>query len=278
VIGLCTDSNAQLPPDLVTRYGIEVVPLTVVVDGVEHAEGVDLDADAFYARFTDGRTPQVSTAAPSPGAFAVVYERLAAAGATEIVSVHIGSEVSGTLNAARLGARSAPVPVRLVDTGAASFVVGCAVLAAAEALGPGSPAEVAATAAEEVAGRCHNVFVVGALDLARAGGRLAADVADADGIPVLCLVDGQMSRIGEVRSVDEAAAAMAGEILATAGSGRWRVGIAVADGSSRPIADELTRRLAGSAAELDLIEYRVGPSVGVHTGPGTAGAVYHPLG
>jgi len=62
-IGLVTDSNAQLPPELVERYGVEVVPLTVTIDGVDHLEGVDLDADGFYDRFAT-HTPVVSTSQP----------------------------------------------------------------------------------------------------------------------------------------------------------------------------------------------------------------------
>ena len=48
MIGLCTDSNAQLPAELVDRYGVEVVPLTVTLDGDDFLEGVNLDADGFY--------------------------------------------------------------------------------------------------------------------------------------------------------------------------------------------------------------------------------------
>ena len=130
MIGLVTDSNAQLPPELATRYGVEVVPLTVTVDGEAFAEGVDLDADAFYARFDHG-TPTVSTSQPSPGAFAEAYARVAERGATEILSIHIGSAVSGTLNSARIAVAGSPVPVRLVDTGTASFGVACCVWEAA---------------------------------------------------------------------------------------------------------------------------------------------------
>ena len=72
MIGLVTDSNAQMPPELVERYGIVVVPLTVTVDGVEFAEGIELDADAFYALFQDG-TPKVTTSQPSPGRFLAAY-------------------------------------------------------------------------------------------------------------------------------------------------------------------------------------------------------------
>lgn len=273
MIGLCTDSNAQLTPDLAARFGVEVVPLAVSIDGVDHLEGVDLGADEFYERLATDPPPTISTAAPSPGRFAEAYERLAAAGATEVLSVHIGSAFSGTANAARLAAAGAPVPVRLVDTGTASFAIACAVRAAGEALEQGAGAEEAAAAAMAVAAACGNVFVVGTLDLARAGGRLD-ETATGSGLTVLALVDGAMRPVASAASSAEAADLLADAVV---GSGeRLRVGVGHSDASSLEVAYELERRLASHAAVHDVVRYRVGPSVGVHTGPGTAGAVFHP--
>ena len=276
MIGLCTDSNAQLPPDLAARYGVAVVPLTVTVDGRDHLEGVDLDADGFYACFAGGATPTVTTGAPSPGRFAAAYAGLAEAGADEILSVHIGSAISGTLNAARLGAEASPVPVRLVDTGTASFGVACCLWEAAEAVAAGAGLEEAARVAEQVAARTGNVFVVRALDLVRRGGRMgtAGDALEADAIPVLRLVGGTYQPVAQARTVDEAAGAMAAAVLE--GGARLRVGISVADAAGAPLRAALERRLEGAPGILDLVRYRVGPSVGVHTGPGTAGAMWYP--
>lgn len=275
MIGVCTDSNAQLPSDLVTQHGIEVVPLTVRVDGVDHLEGVDLDADGFYDLFEGGHQPDVATAGPSPGRLAAAYQRLAASGASEIVSVHIGAALSSTLNAAKVAAASSPVPVHLVDTGSASFVVGCAALAASETIAVGGSGVAAAEAAHHVARICGNVFVVGTLDLARSGGRLApaSETAHA-GVPVLRLEGAAMETVGTVTSPVSAAELMAAEIV-SAGT-PVRVGVGTSDPSSRAVGHELCRLLGEADADIEVIPYRVGPSVGAHTGPGTAGAVYHP--
>lgn len=276
MIGLCTDSNAQLPPDLARRFGVEVVPLTVTVDGRDFQEGVDLDADAFYAYFADGASPLVATAAPSPGRFAAAYEALARAGAGEILSVHIGSAISGTLNSARIAAEAAPVPVRLVDTGTASFGVACCLWEAAEAVAAGAGLEDAAVVAEAVAARTGNVFVVRAVDLVRRGGRLGEGAAGAgdDAIPVVRLVGGTYQPVARAATVDEAADAMAEAVLS--GGSRLRVGISVADAAGAPVRAALERRLEAAPQVLELVRYRVGPSVGAHTGPGTAGAMWYP--
>ncbi|GAC1537404.1 MAG: DegV family protein [Acidimicrobiales bacterium] len=276
MIGLCTDSNSQIPPELVDRYAVAVVPLTVSIDGQDFLEGVDLDADVFYARFEEGPPPVVATAAPSPGRFVAAYETLFRAGATEILSVHIGAEISGTLNAARIGAQSSPVPVRLVDTKTASFAIACCVWEAAEAIAKGATIDEAATVAETVGTRCGNVFIVGALDLARAGGRLDPALAGLEGrgIPVLSLVGAAMTPIAYARTTEEAASAMAAHIRSS-GDG-LRVGISIADASAAPMWRALEDALADAPEVVDLVRYRIGPSVGAHTGPGAAGAVYYP--
>ncbi len=273
-LALVTDSNAQLPAELAERYGVTVVPLTVTVDGTPYLEGEELDADAFYARFEGGVTPVVATSQPSPGQFTQVYETLAAGGATEILSIHIGSDVSGTLNSARLAAGSSPVPVRLVDTGTASFGIACCVWEAAEVLASGGSVDDAAAVAAELGSTIGNVFTVRALDLPRAGGRLAAGAAAAPAaIPILSLVGGEMKVVGQATDVDEAAEAMASYALAAGSS--LRIGLGLADTAAAPLWQALEVRLQGAPQVEEVVRYRIGPSVGAHTGPGTAGAFFY---
>jgi DegV family protein with EDD domain len=276
VIAVVTDSNSQIPPALVERFAITVVPLSVTVDGVRYLEGVDLDADSFYQRF-ESSTPTVTTAQPSPGQFAAAYDRLVAEGAEEIVSVHIGSSVSGTVNSAHLGAAKVTVPVRVVDTGTASFAVALCAWAAAEALADGSATgDDAVAAAERTAASTGNVFVVRGLELARAGGRLAAGVEEGDDVPVLTMSGGVMKVVGRAADFDDAVDVMAAHVRR--GGEHLRVGIGVADAATFPFWTALEARLAGAPEVREIVRYRVGPSVGAHTGPGTVGVMYAPAG
>lgn len=277
MIGVVTDSNSQLPEEYAGRDDVEVVPLTIVVDGKEHLEGVDLDADAFYALFTGGAQPSVATSQPSPGHFAATFEALAARGATEIIAVHIGSAISGTLNSARLAAAGAPVPVRLVDTNTSSFGISCCVLEALAALDRGEGPDEAVRRAEAVGATVGNVFVVKALDLARAGGRVVVeDGAVSDGIPVLSLVGGDLVVVASVGDVEAATVAMADYATRPELGGQLRVAIGMADAGATPLWEALEARVAAHDAVVDVVRYRIGPSVGVHTGPGTVGAFFWP--
>jgi DegV family protein with EDD domain len=273
MIGLCTDSNSQIPQALVDRFGVEVVPLTVTIDDRDYLEGVDLDADEFYAMFDDGRKPTVSTSQPSPGQFALAYDELIGRGCTEILSIHISAAVSGTLNAARLAAHGASVPIRLVDSGTASFGVSCCVWEAGVAIAAGASLDEAAARAETLGPFIGNVFVVGALDLIRAGGR-AGDGLEGEGIPVLTLRDGQIQPLARVATVDDAVVAMAAH--AVAWGDRLRVAVGIADREALGLAKALEDRICESSNIVEVLQYRVGPSVGAHTGPGTAGCFMFP--
>jgi DegV family protein with EDD domain len=266
---LVTDSNAQLSPVLVQRLGATVVPMTVTIDGVDYLEGVDLEvADAYRA--LSRPDVEVATAAPSPGRFIDVYESLAASGADEILSVHVGGELSATVNNARLAARAVGIDIEVVDTGVASFGVGCCAWEAADALWAGAGLVEAADAARVTADTIGSVFIVQAIELARRGGRFGDRLDGAtEGVPVLSFVRGELEVIATVVDMDEAAATMADFVLA------WgtdlRVAIATADPATAPIRLAMEACL-GDADQLDeIVGYTVGPSVAAHTGADTAG-------
>jgi DegV family protein with EDD domain len=272
VIALVTDSNALVPEDLRRRFDVQVVPLTVVVDGHAYAEGVDLTTRDFYTRLAAGAV--VATAAPPPGAFIDVYERAAAQGAAEVLSVHIGSNTSATLESATVAARAVDVPVELVDTGTASFPVGCCVWAAGLALERGAELAEAAAVARAVAGQVGNVFVAGAIDLARRGGRLQADANVGEDLPVLALQDGRMRVVGHAREPEDAVDAMVTAFDQAARGRPSRVG--VGDAAADELATALIQHLQSLPEVVDLVRYEVGPSVAAHTGLGTAGLVHFP--
>lgn len=275
MIKLVTDSASQIPADLALRLGVEVVPVIVTVNGVDYREGVDLHADQFWDCFADG-LPDVVTSQPSPGDIAAVYKRAMAEGAEEIVSVHVGAEHSGTLNSARLAAAEVAVPVHLVDSGTASFGVTCCVWEAAGALAAGLTGREAAERARATAPTIGTTFIIQALDFARRGGRLAPHLPiDHDGVMVLGGLGGAIDVLSTGHTVDELCDQMVAPFLA---DGRAiRAGVSLADSATAVFADGIEKRLRDSRVEVDLVRYRVGPSIAAHTGPGTAGGFWYPI-
>src|SRR5918912_1155616 len=103
-VALVTDSTAYLPPDLVERHGIQVVPLYVVFGGDRTVPETEItDYPAF---FDELRTADAlpTTSQPSVGDFVSAYEPLLQDGGG-VISIHISGGLSGTPEAARRPAR-----------------------------------------------------------------------------------------------------------------------------------------------------------------------------
>ena len=269
------DSSAYLSDEVIERYGLLVAPLSVEMDGTQYLEGVDISTDEFYDRLPGAKS--VSTSQPSVGRFIELYKEAGKAGAEEIVSIHIGANISGTVQSARLAAESSPVPVMVVDTGQASFAEGLCVLEALEALSTGKTVAEAVQVVDRASKAVGNTFVVKALDLARRGGRLTGSDGAAMGISVLALTGEGMKVVGTATTIEEAVELMAGHVAAAArdASGQMlRVG--VGHGAAPQIAAALRRRVADTEGVQEVIDYVVGPVIGAHTGAGTAGAVFVP--
>ena len=275
MIGFVTDSASQIPTPLAEQLGVRVVPVTVTVDGVDHREGIDLSADGFWDRITGSDLPEVSTSQPSPGVIGAAYEAAIAAGATEIISVHVGADVSGTVNSARLAAETVDVPVHVVDSGTASFGVTACLWQAVAAARAGSDAAEAAAVAAEMAPTIGTSFILQGLDFATAGGRFDLTLpTEADDVIVLAGHGTALDIVGSGRDLDSLCDQIVAPFLAAGVP--VRAGVGLADGATLPFTEGIEARLRASDLVVDLVRYRVGPSIAAHTGPGTAGGFWWP--
>jgi DegV family protein with EDD domain len=281
-VALVTDSTALLPAEVVGQRGIAVVPLQVVIGATSYDEGVDAEAtpETIAAALRDW-TP-VSTSRPTPAIFLETYERAAAAGAEEVLSIHLSGEVSGTFESAQLAARDAPVPVRTVDTRQLGMAVGFAVLTAADVLDAGGTCEEAAGAALARADAATSLFYVDTLEYLRRGGRIGAAAALLGSAlsvkPLLKIVDGRIGRFEKVRTAGRALGRL--EELAVAAAGERDVDVAVAHLASPDragaLAETLGQRLARQLGDRAVSLGEVGAVIGAHVGPGMVAVVVAP--
>jgi DegV family protein with EDD domain len=263
-IAICTDSSALLSVTAAASLGVEVVPIAVTLEGETFHE-LTSSLDWFYERLRAGLA--ATTSQPSPAEFTAAYERIAARGGRSVVSVHLDARVSGTVSSAELAARDAPIPVIVVDTRLVSWGVGRCVRAASEVVASGGSSGDAARAAARLGGKMRNAFVA----RGGPGGRIPAEAS----WMVLRYEDGAASRMWACASAAEAAERIAAHVVdrddrIAAAVGHASVGVTAA-------ADRLARRLDASELVTEVERYRVGASVGAHTGPDTFGAFWWPV-
>ena len=211
-IAVVTDSAAALDPELVQRlsargnFVMVPMPVTIRTPGEPDCQLQDLTAaevdEAIMLAHVMGQT--VSTSGPAPGVFADVYDELASRGFTHVVSVHLSGELSGTVEAARTGARLSRLGskgVSVVDSRTVAGAYGHAVVRALEVLNSASAgASVECPSPAQLVDYIQSVceqstlyFYIPTLDALRRGGRVS---------PALAMV-GQMFQIKPIGTITE---------------------------------------------------------------------------
>jgi len=277
-----TDSTASLPPDVAAARGIRVVPLQVVVGARVLDEGPDGATPDVVAEALREFVP-VSTSRPAPALFADVYREVAAAGADEIVSIHLSGQMSGTLESAQLAALEADVKVHVVDSNQVGIATGYAALTAVDVLdGGGSAADAAAAALARGRGST-SLFYVDTLEYLRRGGRIGAAAAILGSAlsvkPLLQIADGKVAPRERVRTASRALARLVD--LAVEAAGDQQVDICVSHLANAEKADELaailTERLSDGLGGREVMCGELGAVLGAHVGPGMVAVCVSPL-
>ena len=152
--------------------GVTIVPLVVTLGGKSYREGVDITPDEFYRLLAESEELP-TTSQPSAGDFAEVYRRLAATD-PDILSIHMSSGLSGTLNSALAGAEMVPeANVTHVDTKTLSAGAGWQVEAAARALKKGWPLDKILDLVARISHATESVYTLEELKYLIHGGRIS---------------------------------------------------------------------------------------------------------
>jgi DegV family protein with EDD domain len=272
-VAVVTDSTAALPTALST--GLTVVPLTVVIDGVEGREGVDVTPADVAAALTSNKP--VSTSRPAPWMFVAEYERLLGMGYEGVLSMHLSAKLSGTWESAALAAADFDGRVEVLDSGTAGMGLGFpASVAAAVAAGGADLAGVRA-AADAAIERTVALFYVDTLEFMRRGGRIGATqavVGTALAVkPILGMIDGAVVPLEKVRTSSRAIARVVERAAEAAGGST--VDIAVQHAAAAERADALADALTDRLTVRERYVGEVGAVLAAHSGPGLVCAVLH---
>ena len=202
-IAIVTDSTSDIPQDLAERYRIQVVPNVMVIDGESLLDGEGISREEFYRRLPDMISPP-TTATASSGVYQKIYDSLFKQGATEILSIHASSLLSGIYNAASLAAQSFDQQVRVIDGEQITLGLGFQVLAAAEAVARGMGMDEIITTILDVRRRVRVIAMLDTLEYVRRSGRVSWAKARLGNLlrikPFVELRGGRVSSLGEART------------------------------------------------------------------------------
>jgi len=277
---IVTDSAADLTQEEIESLDITVAPLEIQFpEGTVFSE--DISRDDFYTRL---RTmwPQIpSTSQPSSGLFANVYKRLAQL-KEDVLSIHISSGLSGTINSARLGAAEmVDIAIEHVDSMTLSGGERFQVLAAALASRAGRSKDFILERLQRIRQSTEVIYTLETLAYLAKGGRIGRVQALAGALlhlkPVINVdkKDGKYSTVGKERTMQRALTSITEHLQKTYGSKPlW---VTVLHGQIQDQAEILSSMLQAklNVAKIEIL--RISPVLGVHTGPGIVGVAVVPM-
>lgn len=202
LVGLVTDSAADLPDSILDRHGISLVPLQVIFGDEVLLDRVELKPEEFYRRMRSSPVLP-STSQPTVADFVRVF-REARHEADTVLAVLVSSGLSGTFKAGAAAIKAGGLTnVRLVDSKSASLGSGMLALRGAELAEQGWPADAIAAELERVRDQSGLLLTVDTFDNLLRSGRVSRGKAWIGGLldvkPILSL-----DREGRVIPVDRA--------------------------------------------------------------------------
>lgn len=277
VIKIVTDSTADLSPELISRYSLEVVPLYVNFGDEVYRDGIDLNPENFLAKVQS--TPVFPrTSQPTPADFLQVFRRLLAEG-NEVIFIGISSDLSGTIQSALLAKNElATDSIAVVDSRNLAMGIGLMVLRAAELAGEGMRFKELVSILETMPPRLRTTFVVDTLDFLYKGGRLSKAQAVIGNVlnihPRIEVNEGKLGLVEKIRGRREKSNARLVEWIMQAAEKVDRRRIVVEHCHAEEDAAYIREKLAEANLAEEILTAKAGTVISSHCGPGTVGVLY----
>jgi DegV family protein with EDD domain len=271
VIHLVTDSTSDISPSDVQALGVHVVPLIVRFGDEQYRDGVDIDADQFYAKLEQtGVHP--TTSQPSPEVFATLYKTLLSDPEDHVVGLHISAKLSGTLQSATLAAQEFdPGRIHLVDTESVSGGLQLLVRAALDDIEAGDPAAVVAEKAIRRRSKVTILVLLDTLTYLHRGGRIGRAQAFVGSLlnvkPLIAVRDGEVVPLARLRSRSKGIDMIVEQVR---GCLPLR-GLAEFHAAAAESMVDLEAQLSVAVSNVTAVLGRIGPVVGAYSGPGGLG-------
>lgn len=277
---IVTDSTANIPVELLNRQPIKVLPLQVIWNGEILRDGVDIQPKEFYERLAvEKNLPSTSQATPEE--FKGAYRELLNGG-YDILSIHISSKLSGTMDSA-IQAKSTfgGAKIELIDSLSTSMAMGFQVLSAARMAEMGATLEECKAVALKAFQHTGVYFALNTLEFLHRGGRIGGAAAFMGHMlnlkPLLELRNGKIEAVEKVRTLSKTIDRLLELVESKLDKENGPIRLCAIHANTPNDAEELLARAVkriSSSLISDAVVSTISPVLGTHTGPGALGLAY----
>lgn len=271
-IKIICDSLSDIPMELIEKYDIEVVPLSIMFNEKEYIDGIDITKVEFYKMLRENdklpKTSQVTYMA-----FKNIFEKYISQN-RQIIYIGGSSKTSGTYQSAVMAKNDIKQgSINTFDSLSLSIGIGCMVLIAAKLAKEGKKVEEILNHLENLRSNVSLLFTVETLDYLQKGGRISLAKATIGNMlnikPILCLEDGLIKPIFQVRGKKQAINKIVDIIKEQYGEDLSNKQVIVGCGDID--LEALKKKLNEEFKLEELLEVNLGSCICAHTGPGVFG-------
>jgi DegV family protein with EDD domain len=275
-VKIVTDSTVDLSKEVLEEHGIEVVPLHFTIDGEAFIDRVTITPDEFMKKMKAAKELPKSSQ-PSVGEFLDVYDRLGEDG-SEILSIHMSGELSGTVRSAQHAAAMSKANVTVVDSQFVSCALGFQVLEAAQLAKEEKSIAAIVSRLQDVRRHTRLYVVLDTLENLVKGGRVGRGKALVGSLlnikPIAALTDGMYTPITNVRSYSQVIKYLTNQLISDIADKTVRK-VAIAHADALALAERLKQSITEAIGYQHVHIVQTTPVISIHTGAGALGLMYY---
>lgn len=273
-VKIIADSGCDLPQEIIEKLEIDILPLSVIINDKEYADGIEIEPVKLYELMKKGEAPK--TAQVSPGTFKERFTKYAKE-KREVLYIGFSSELSGTFNSSYLMKEEVKeeypdFKIEAYDTLAASLGCGLIVYKAGVLAKDGASMEEILEEVDFYSKHMEHIFTVDDLEYLHRGGRVSKTQAFVGGLlsikPILDIKEGKLIPIEKVRGANKVIKRMI-DIMNKRGVNLENQTVAISHGDDLVRAMQLKEMMEEKFGIKNFIINMVGCSIGAHSGPGT---------
>lgn len=275
-VKIVTDSTVDMSAEELTMYDIEMIPLSISIDGEVFLDKIEIGTEEFLERMRNSKELPKSSQ-PSAGAFLDVYNKLGADG-SEIVSIHMTGGMSGTVRSAESAAGMSDAKVTVVDSKFISKALSFQVIEAAIMAKEGKSAAEITERLAVIQNQTALIIVINTLDNLVKGGRIGKVSAFIGSLlnikPIAALEGGVLNPVTKARSQSQIVKKLVNRFVDDT-KGKIVKGVGIAHANGYELSDKVREAVKEGSGIQDIKIEGTTPVVSTHAGEGAMALMYY---
>ncbi len=271
-----TDSTAYLDEELRNHPDLYTIPLTILLDGEEYSDGIDLTSAQLFDRLKQLKNPP-KTSQPSIGAFQALYEKLSE-DYDQVVAVLLSGKLSGTVSSSEQAAKLVDIPVTTFDSTILTYPLTALLKEGIALLEAGASLESVIDQLERIKKTNETYVLVGSLEQLHRSGRMSGLKFFLGSMlnvkPIISIVDGALNVKEKARSEKKAKERILDYLRSSYEQHHFKE-VYILYGLHEEQATNWENEISKEFPDLKIVCCPLGAVIGVHAGENTLGISWH---